>query len=75
MIRRGIARVESAGLADLEVAAEIGRAFSDQDFSIVDRTSWSIMERLGIHQAVAFDIDFFVYRFGPNRSQAFTVYT
>ena len=75
MIRKGIARVESAGLADLEVAAEIGRAFSDQDFSIVDRTSWSIMERLGIHQAVAFDIDFFVYRFGPNRSQAFTVYT
>jgi len=74
-IRKGLARVEPAGLADLEVAAEIGRAFPDQDFSIVDRTSWSIMERLGIHRAVAFDVDFFIYRFGPDRRQAFTVYT
>ena len=74
-IRRGLARVEPAGLVDLEVAAEIGRAFPDQDFSIVDRTSWSIMERLGIHQAVAFDVDFFIYRFGSKRNRAFTVYT
>lgn len=74
-IRRGLARVEPAGLADLQVAAEIGRFFPDQDFSIVDRTSWSIMERLGIHRAVAFDVDYFIYRFGSNRSRAFTVYT
>jgi len=33
------------------------------------------MERLGIHRAVAFDVDFFIYRFGPDRRQAFTVYT
>ncbi len=74
-IRKGLARVEPAGPADLAVAAETARAFPDKDFSIVDRTSWAIMERLGIHQAVAFDIDFFVYRFGPGRLQAFTVYT
>lgn len=74
-IGRGLARVEPAGLADLQVAAEIGRAFPDQDFSIVDRTSWAIMERLGVHEVVAFDVDFFIYRFGPGRRQTFTVYT
>ena len=74
-IRKGLAWVEPAGLVDLEVAAEIGRAFPDQDFSLVDRTSWSIMERLGIHRAVAFDVDYFIYRFGPQRNRAFTIYT
>ena len=74
-IRKGLAWVEAAGLVDLEVAAEIGRAFPDQDFSLVDRTSWSIMERLGIHRAVAFDVDYFIYRFGSQRNRAFTIYT
>ena len=70
-----MARVEPARLADLEVAIEIGKAFPDQEFSIVDRTSWAVMERLGIHEAIAFDIDFFIYRFGPGRRQAFTVHS
>ena len=73
-IRKGIARVEPAGLADLEVAAEIDRDFPDQGFSIVDRTSWAMMERLGVHEAIAFDMDFRIYRFGPGRRQAFTVH-
>lgn len=71
----GLARVEPAGLADLQVAAEIRRAFADQNFSIVDRTSWAIMERLGLRQAITFDIDYSVYRFGPLRDQALTVHT
>lgn len=74
-LRRGIARVEPPGLSDLQVAAEIGRAFPDQDFSIVDRTSWAIMERLGVRQAIAFDFDYFIHRFGPLRDQALTVHT
>ena len=74
-IRRGIARVEPATLADLEVAAQIQEAFPDQRFSIVDRTSWSLMQRLGIHEAIAFDRDFSIYRFGPDRRRAFTVHT
>lgn len=73
-IRKGIARVEATQIADLEVAATIGEAFSDQDFSIVDRTSWSVMERLGIHDVIAFDQDFSIYRFGPGRRSAFTVH-
>ena len=74
-IRSGIARVEPATLADLEVAARIHEALPDQGFSIVDRTSWSVMQRLGIHDAIAFDRDFSIYRFGPDRRRAFTVYT
>lgn len=72
-IRSGIARIEVSGLADLEVAAAIGRAFADQDFSLSDRTSWAVMERLGVHEAVSLDRDFRIYRFGPGRRRAFTV--
>lgn len=72
-IRSGIARIEVSGLADLEVAAAIGVAFADQDFSLSDRTSWAVMERLGVHEAVSLDHDFRLYRFGPGRRRAFTV--
>lgn len=73
-IGRGIARVEAATLADLEVAAQIREAFPNQRFSIVDRTSWSVMRRLGINDAIAFDRDFSIYRAGLDRRQAFTVH-
>ncbi len=72
-IRGGVARIEVSVLADLEVAGAIGTAFSDQRFSLSDRTSWAVMERLGIHNAIALDDDFRVYRFGPNRRRAFIV--
>ena len=72
-IRAGIARIEVSVLADLEVAAAIGEAFEDQDFPLSDRTSWAVMERLGIHGAVTLDRDFRIYRFGPGRRRAFTV--
>lgn len=74
-IRMGIARVEPVSVADLEVAAQIHDAFPDQDFSIVDRTSWSVMQRLGVHAAIAFDKDFSIYRFGPDRRRAFVVHS
>jgi predicted nucleic acid-binding protein len=73
-IRNGIARVEATELSDLEVAASTRDAFPDQDFSIVDRTSWSVMLRLGVHEAIAFDRDYAVFRFGRDRRQAFTVH-
>ena len=74
-IRMGIARVEPAIIADLETAAGIGESFPDQRFSLVDRTSWAIMHRLGIRDAVALDADFSIYRFGPGRRQALTVHS
>lgn len=72
-IRGGIARIEVAGLADLEAAAAIAAAFADKDFSLSDRTSWAVMERLGVHSVVSIDRDFRLYRFGPGRRRAFSV--
>jgi predicted nucleic acid-binding protein len=72
-IRRGAVRIESATVADLEAAWAIGESFADQDFSIVDRTSFVVMERLGVTQVASFDNDFAVYRYGRNRDKAFEV--
>ena len=72
-IRRGPVRVEPATTVDLEVAWAIGEAFPDQSFSIVDRTSFAVMERIGVTQVASFDDDFAVYRFGRNRDRAFQV--
>jgi len=72
-VREGAAQVESVGPADLEVAWGIGQAFADQDFSIVDRTSFAVMQRLGVHRAATLDRDFAVFRYGPRRDRAFEV--
>ncbi len=72
-IRNGTARIEVSRVADLEVATMIGTVFSDQDFSLSDRTSWAIMERMGIHNAISLDRDFRIYRFGLDRRRFFTV--
>jgi predicted nucleic acid-binding protein len=73
VIRQGAARVEQVIPADLEAAWAIGEAFRDQEFSIVDRTSFALMERLGISRAASFDQHFAVYRYGRNRDRAFEV--
>lgn len=72
-IRRGAAHVEFVTVADLEAAWTIGEIFHDQAFSIVDRTSFAVMERLGLTQAASFDDDFAVYRYGRRRDKAFGV--
>ena len=65
--------VEPAGAADLDAARQIGATYRDQGFSIVDRTSFAVMRRLGIERAASLDDDFAIFRFGPNRRHAFTV--
>jgi predicted nucleic acid-binding protein len=55
---------------DLEAAWRIVQAFSDQDFSFTDCTSFAVMERLGIDEAFAFDAHFLVYRFGSRRQRS-----
>lgn len=72
-LREGVALVETVGAADLETAWHIGITYRDQDFSIVNRTSFAVMRRLGIERAASFDDDFAIFRFGPNRRRAFTV--
>ena len=73
-LRDGAAIIEAVGAADLEEAAwQIGLGYRNQDFSIVDRTSFAVMRRLGIERAASLDNDFAIFRFGPNRRRAFTV--
>lgn len=72
-LRGGVARVEVVTSADLEVAFSIAQAFPDQDFSIVDRTCFAVMQRLGVHRAASLDDDFSIYRFGARLSKAFEI--
>ncbi len=72
-LRSGLAEIEAVTAADLQAAWTITEAFPDQDFSIVDRTSFAVMLRLGIYRALAFDRDFAVFRFGPGRKRSFEV--
>lgn len=72
-LRSGVAELEPVGAADLASAWAIGEAFPDQDFSVVDRTSFAVMQRLGLRRVATFDDDFAVYRFGKDRREAFSV--
>ena len=72
-LRNGVAAVEPVGMADLEAAWQIGACYRDQDFSIVDCTSFAVMCRLGIERAASLDDDFAVFRFGTNHRRAFTI--
>jgi len=42
-------------------------------FSMVDCTSFAVIERLGIRRAFAFDVHFRVFRLGPWRRQALEI--
>lgn len=68
-----VAAVEFVREGDLERALGICRDFADQDFSIVDCTSFAVMERLGLDRAISFDNDFVIYRYGPGRRRSFTI--
>lgn len=72
-LRAGVASIEGVTTADLETAWAIGQAFPDQDFSIVDRTSFAIMQRLGLQRVASLDDDFAVFRYGRNRDRALEV--
>ena len=72
-LRGGVATIEQTGDADLEAAWAIGERYPDQDFSLVDRTSFSLMQRLGVSRVITFDDDFAIYRYGRGSKSAFEV--
>ena len=72
-IRSGVAMLEPIGPADLQAAWTIGRDFPDQDFSMVDRTSFAAMERLAIERVASLDDDFLIFRYGSRKERAFDV--
>ncbi len=70
-IRAGASAVEHVGPADLEVAWNIAAEYEDQDFSLVDMTSFAVMQRIGVLRAASMDDDFAIFRFGRRRERAF----
>lgn len=72
-LRAGVSQIETVTPSDLEQAWGIGKSFADQQFSLTDRTSFAVMQRLGIRSTASFDSDFAIYRFGTNKRQAFEV--
>lgn len=71
VVRRGAAELEAVCAADMEAAWLIGQRYPDQDFSLTNRTSFAVMERLQILDVATFDRDFAVYRYGGSRNGAF----
>lgn len=65
--------IETATLADLERAQAIATIWSDQQFDLIDCTSFAVIERVGCHCAASFDADFAVWRYGPDRKRALDV--
>jgi len=70
-LRGGVAALEPVTAADLEVAWAAQRDFPDQPFSLVDRTSFAVMQRLGLMRAASFDHHFAVFRYGRGLRRAF----
>jgi len=68
-----VAEIENVTTADVEAGWAITAQFADQTFSIVDRTSFAVMERLGVTRVASFDADFAVYRYGRKRDRAFEI--
>lgn len=65
--------IESVSKGDLLRAMDIGVEFADQPFSLVDRTCFAVMHRLGLRRVATFDRHFAVYRFGPGKRRAFEI--
>ena len=72
-MRSDVVRIYGVTSEDLFAAREIASAWPDQDFSLIDCTSFALMERLRLDEALAFDNHFRVFRFGPRREQAFRI--
>lgn len=66
-LRDSGAVIEPVTASDLEAASQIPAAYPDDEFSLVDRTSFVVMERLGIAQAASFSPSFAAYRYGVRK--------
>lgn len=65
--------IEVVGLKDLDQALDIRAEWSDHDFSLVDCTSFAVMQRVRLNSVVTLGSDFAIFRFGNRRQHAFDV--
>jgi len=66
----GVIAVVGVTAGDFRRGREIAQEWPDQAFSIVDCTSFALIERLDIRRAFAFDKHFGIMRFGWRRHRA-----
>lgn len=71
-LRESGAVVEPVTASDLDAASQIPAAYPDDEFSMVDRTSFAVMERHGITRAATFNASFEKYWYG-RRKQRFQI--
>jgi predicted nucleic acid-binding protein len=60
-VERGFCVIERLSTQDEEKASTLLRAHEDKAYSLCDAASFVVMERLGIHEAIAFDRHFREY--------------
>lgn len=72
-LAHGLALVAGLSSSDLVRARQIAGEWRDQEFSLVDCTSFAIIERLGLTQALAFDQHFRIFRWGERRKRKLTL--
>lgn len=71
-LRETDAVVEPVTASDLETARQMSEACPSEQLSLVDRTSFAVMERCGITRAASFSSCFGIFRYGP-RKKAFQI--
>jgi predicted nucleic acid-binding protein len=69
----GVVGILGVQEADFRRGRQIAREWPDQAFSIVDCTSFALIERRGIGRAFAFDRHFRIFRLGPTRRRALEI--
>lgn len=71
-LRETDAVVEPVTASDLETARQMSEAYPSEELSLVDRTSFAVMQRCGITRAATFSSSFEIFRYGP-RKKAFQI--
>ncbi|MGH6903591.1 MAG: type II toxin-antitoxin system VapC family toxin [Geminicoccaceae bacterium] len=69
----GVVTIVGITAEDFRRGREIAQEWSDQAFSIVDCTSFALIERLDVRRALAFDKHFRIVRFGWRRQRALEI--
>jgi predicted nucleic acid-binding protein len=66
-LRETGAIVEPVTASDLETARQMSEAYPGEELSLVDRTSFTVMQRCGITRAATFSPSFEIFRYGPRK--------
>lgn len=66
-LRETDAVVEPVTTSDIEAARQMSDAYPGEELSVVDRTSFAVMQRCGITRAATFRSSFEIFRYGPRK--------